>query len=88
MFVLLVFTLMSTYAYAAVIPSEDNIRETSVFVLLMLVLMFMLILLLFSPASCLCRYAYPYYALVKTNLTHTHTLISDLHINLKLFAIA
>ena len=67
MSVLLVLTLMSTYAYAAVIHSENNIRKTSVFVFLMLVLMFMLMLLLSKLALCFCRYAYAF-ALVKTSL--------------------
>ena len=46
---------MEACAYVAVIPSEDNIRKTSVFVFLMLVLKFML-MLLSSLVLCLCLY--------------------------------
>ena len=52
-------------AYVAVIPSEKNIRKTSVFVLLLLLLMFRLMLLLSSL-----RYACAW-ALARTTLKAT-----------------
>ena len=47
----------SSCAYTAVITSEDNIRRTSVFVLLMLVLMFMSLLSSLANAH-VCVYVY------------------------------
>ena len=56
------FCFSCSYAYVAVIPSEDNIRKTSALVLLMLHAYFYAYV-----AAVLKRYPYAY-ALVKTSL--------------------